>query len=847
MTNFMICNSASTQMHHLNESDSAGKKYVLEGEFARLGELNRNQRIYTEEEYLKHLSYLRDDIKSGDGLLGELDHPDDRFEVKLKEASHKVIDLWYDKSKHAIMGKIELLDTPNGKIAKALVDDGIPLHISSRAAGTVDPNTNVVEIQQIYTYDLVAKPGFASAVLHRVDESVNNNYYSENTKTFLRRNEIMEARNLAQQFGMPEDEVGITPMPVGPKLRKEARRIAEEPAITSLFTNTNDDESFENFATNDYFTLPDFKKRSVRLSQLDSDDIPCIIDGTKLSSEDLGNPAIIDLKDTPSVILKNKDNTGIFIYFGNLDNLLLPELTDADKTNIRQNLSTKYSLSPNNINIADKTGYYNDHISFDDDLNTDNIDVDTIGEDTDINMNRNYNTIMNNKKKLNKNIRNRMIKESSSDSNVAKERREEDLIRALRDYKASLNGKEASYSELQSFGKEWMKNHPLSDYENTDEAWNREDLKPGTPGNKQVAALLDAIHKFEQKHPRSSREEIHDYANQWLTEHPVKAFEDNEQTDASNGQKPNQPNQQQNQQQGQQQKESTVNEDGDNDDVDNSDNNDNSDSEDTGVEIIDVKVITSDDSDDNSDEDSKEDSDDQVKKDNDEVEECEDEDTNECGKCRQCSADKQEIKVTASNKLNDSTKSKIRKDKNDFLNKISNLTAAIEKKNKLAKECKNESQIMAQYPVSMMLNESNFARFLSLSESQKTKVATYLKNNAITDPRTINEQWTNGLITNEEPVWLTFAPAEYRRLYESASAGVKASLANTAEYVLFEDQQDINTFWENSGLERMEENRLLNESFVNNMPKIAVNTQPEYLPYGHGFIQQIADMACEYN
>ena len=66
----------------------------MEGIFAELGVMNVNHRIYTENEYLKNLQYLREDVKRGD-LLGELDHPEDRFEVRVKEASHRIIDIWF--------------------------------------------------------------------------------------------------------------------------------------------------------------------------------------------------------------------------------------------------------------------------------------------------------------------------------------------------------------------------------------------------------------------------------------------------------------------------------------------------------------------------------------------------------------------------------------------------------------------------------------------------------------------------------------------------------------------------------------------------------------------------------
>lgn len=220
----MICVTGKKALHKLNESASTGR-YILEGVFAELDKLNRNSRIYTKEEYLKHLQYLRDDIRKGEPLLGELDHPEDRFEVKLKEASHRIIDIWYDQNKNVVMGKIELLNTPNGKLAQSMVDQGIPLHISSRAAGTVNSD-NTVSIQQIYTYDLVCKPGFAGAVLHRVNESVNT--YSNDIIGFLHKTNNIETVNEAMNYGLAKDNVMISEINSEITLRKEARDIIKE-------------------------------------------------------------------------------------------------------------------------------------------------------------------------------------------------------------------------------------------------------------------------------------------------------------------------------------------------------------------------------------------------------------------------------------------------------------------------------------------------------------------------------------------------------------------------------------------------------------------------------------------
>ena len=186
-------------------------KYVFEGVFTQCSTpehkvINRNGRIYMENEVLRHLGYLRDMIKENNGrILGELDHPEGRFEVSMKEASHMITDLWYDQNTHCVMGRLEVLDTPNGKTLKSLIEAGFPLYVSSRAAGDVNSKTKEVEIAQIFTYDVVCTPGFKEARLERVNESLltdgalkylNESSGQEEKKTKLKTIEVpMDAIN----------------------------------------------------------------------------------------------------------------------------------------------------------------------------------------------------------------------------------------------------------------------------------------------------------------------------------------------------------------------------------------------------------------------------------------------------------------------------------------------------------------------------------------------------------------------------------------------------------------------------------------------------------------------------
>lgn len=193
-SNLLIKNKSTQKLQKLNEDKntiSDNGKYIFKGIFTQCsvpGDIheNRNERIYMADEFLRHLPYLRQKIKDDGCILGELDHPESRYDISLKEASHKITDLWYDEKSHGVYGKLELLDTPNGKIAKELIDSGYPMYVSSRAAGTVDEKTHEVEILQIFTYDIICTPGFKEARLDRVNESLSHEssyYLNESIKS----------------------------------------------------------------------------------------------------------------------------------------------------------------------------------------------------------------------------------------------------------------------------------------------------------------------------------------------------------------------------------------------------------------------------------------------------------------------------------------------------------------------------------------------------------------------------------------------------------------------------------------------------------------------------------------
>lgn len=96
---------------------------------------------------------------------GELDHPD-KQEVRLTNVSHLVTEVWWNGCD--VMGKIKILDTPAGQIAKQLVSGGVQLGISSRGLGSTRQENGMTIVEddfQLVCFDLVSEPSTAGAFL----------------------------------------------------------------------------------------------------------------------------------------------------------------------------------------------------------------------------------------------------------------------------------------------------------------------------------------------------------------------------------------------------------------------------------------------------------------------------------------------------------------------------------------------------------------------------------------------------------------------------------------------------------------------------------------------------------
>ena len=186
----------------IRESASNKKDYVLGGTFTEFGVKNRNERIYSAEKFLPALNEMNDRMSSLGAVYGEFDHPD-VFDTSLSRASHIITKANYVQEKNCVEGEIKLLSTYWGKEAKALVDDGCPVFVSSRAAGITESDGSV-SLKKLFTYDIVADPGFASA---KMDVKVLNESlgYKEEQSNF-RIYEMSDESKINDLFNMNKND-----------------------------------------------------------------------------------------------------------------------------------------------------------------------------------------------------------------------------------------------------------------------------------------------------------------------------------------------------------------------------------------------------------------------------------------------------------------------------------------------------------------------------------------------------------------------------------------------------------------------------------------------------------------
>ena len=168
----------------LTEEKDGKKDTYIKGIFLQTEITNRNGRMYKYDTMSREVNKYNEEFVKRGRALGELGHPEGP-QINLDRVSHKIVDL-YPEGKNFI-GKAKLLETPMGKIAKNLLEEGVQLGVSSRGLGSIkkEGTTSVVADDFILATaaDIVADPSAPDAFVEGIYEGrewvMENNRFKE--------------------------------------------------------------------------------------------------------------------------------------------------------------------------------------------------------------------------------------------------------------------------------------------------------------------------------------------------------------------------------------------------------------------------------------------------------------------------------------------------------------------------------------------------------------------------------------------------------------------------------------------------------------------------------------------
>ena len=143
----------------LTEDKDGKKNTFIKGVFLQTEITNRNGRMYKYETMAREVNKYNEEFVRRGRALGELGHPEGPT-INLDRVSHKIVELMPEGKN--FIGKAKLLETPMGKIAKNLLEEGV------KKEGT----TSVVADDFILSTaaDIVADPSAPDAFVEGIYE-----------------------------------------------------------------------------------------------------------------------------------------------------------------------------------------------------------------------------------------------------------------------------------------------------------------------------------------------------------------------------------------------------------------------------------------------------------------------------------------------------------------------------------------------------------------------------------------------------------------------------------------------------------------------------------------------------
>ena len=153
--------------------EKEGKKTLfIEGVFLQAELVNRNNRMYKEDIMDREVGRYLKECVDNNRAYGELGHPENPS-INLDRVSHMITSLRKEGTNW--IGKAKILETPMGNIARGLLEGGANLGVSSRAMGSLQENSDGVQVVQddfmlSTAADIVADPSAPDAFVRGIME-----------------------------------------------------------------------------------------------------------------------------------------------------------------------------------------------------------------------------------------------------------------------------------------------------------------------------------------------------------------------------------------------------------------------------------------------------------------------------------------------------------------------------------------------------------------------------------------------------------------------------------------------------------------------------------------------------
>lgn len=188
LTEFLELDNDSSLLTEADMKEIQDGHIILAGRLQKAEAKNGNGRVYPRKTLQREVENYKKLVQEK-RALGELDHPDSSV-IELKNASHIVTHI--EMKGDEVVGKLRLLDTPAGRIAKDLIKGGVKLGVSSRGLGSTKEQSGVTMVQddfQLICFDLVSEPSTTGAFLFK--EHKEPNIFTKSDKIYRALNDIL--------------------------------------------------------------------------------------------------------------------------------------------------------------------------------------------------------------------------------------------------------------------------------------------------------------------------------------------------------------------------------------------------------------------------------------------------------------------------------------------------------------------------------------------------------------------------------------------------------------------------------------------------------------------------------